>query len=118
MAGRIIRWGRTEIPNPFITALTNAVVLIASHRLQSYLEICGVDLNKGLEIHVQISGALLLELLLPFQRLTPGTEPSLALLLAFPGPIGVLCHHIPSAGFLVLISGHFHHSFLLHRAVH
>lgn len=40
MAGRIIRWGRTEIPNPFITALTNAVVLIASHRLVFVLPAC------------------------------------------------------------------------------
>ena len=85
---------------------------------QPRLEIVGVDFTERLKAHVQISGILLLKLLLPFQCFSPCGESALAFGLAFSCPVRVLCHHIPRTVFLVLISWHLHPSFLFRRTVH
>ena len=85
---------------------------------QPRLEIVGVDFAERLKAHIQITGALLLKLLLPFQCFPPRGESTLAFGLAFSCPVRVLCHHIPRTVFLVLISWHLHPSFLFRRTVH
>ena len=85
---------------------------------QPCFEIGGVNLHKGFKAHIQVSCALLLELLLPFQSFTAGIKPSLAFLLSCACPVCVLCDHIPFSAFFVLISRHFLHSFLLRKIFH
>ena len=85
---------------------------------QPRLEIVGVDFAERLKAHIQITGALLLKLLLPFQGFPPRGESALAFGLAFSCPVRVLRHHIPRTVFLVLISWHLRPSFLFRRTVH
>ena len=82
---------------------------------QPCFEIRGVNLNKGFKTHIQITGTLLLELLLPFQCFTAGRKPSLTLLFPFSSPVRVLRDHIPRTAFFVLICWHLLCSFLLRR---
>ena len=98
--------------------LDDMLLGLPSAFFQPCFEIGGVNLHKGFKAHIQVPGALLLELLFPFQSFTAGIKPSLAFLLSCACPVSVLCDHIPFSAFFVLISRHFLRSFLFHKIFH
>ena len=98
--------------------LDDMLLGLPSAFFQPCFEIGRINLYKCLKAHIQVSCALLLEFLFPFQRFTAGCKPSFAFRLALACPIRVLRYHIPRTVVLVLISRHFLHSFLLRKIFH